>query len=121
MTLAALVAASLLVIALPHVLQLRRADPAAACALWGAGLGVRAMLVVGTVVGRCSCCTRPSVQRHRAMAVRAEHRVAGHLAAVVGGLALSLSLLYALARVAQAAVAVRRLVRHPLGSVPRAA
>jgi hypothetical protein len=119
MTLAALVAASLLGIALPHVLRLRRADPAAACALWGAGLGLRALLVVGTVCGAL-------LLLHPAQLLTAiaqwpcapKHRVAGHLAAVVGGLALSLSLLYALARVAQAAVAVRRLVRHPLGRGP---
>ncbi|MEP6953607.1 MAG: M56 family metallopeptidase [Solirubrobacteraceae bacterium] len=119
MTLAALVAASLTGIALPHVLRLRRADPAAACALWGAGLGLRALVVVGAVCGAL-------VFLHPAhlFAAVAEwgcaptHRVAGHAAAAFGGLALSLSLLYALARVAQAAVAVRGLVRHPLGAGP---
>lgn len=119
MTLAALVAASLLVIALPHVLQLRRADPAAACALWGAGLGVRAMLVVGAVCGGLLLLHPAHLFEAIAQWPCApKHRVAGHVAAALGGLALSLSLLYALARVAQAAVAVRRLVRHPLGRGP---
>jgi hypothetical protein len=47
-----------------------------------------------------------------------KHAVAGHAAAALGGLALSLSLLYALARVVQATFAARRLVRNPLGRGP---
>ena len=46
------------------------------------------------------------------------HQVAGHAAAALGGLALAASLVWALARVAQAAFAVRRLVRAPLGRGP---
>ncbi|MGZ4269636.1 MAG: M56 family metallopeptidase [Solirubrobacteraceae bacterium] len=120
MSLAALVAAALLGTALPHLLHLRRADPAAACLIWAAALGLRALLVVGTVAGGL-------VLLHPAHLMDAladwgcapRHRVAGHAAAAFGGIALSCSLLYALARVVQAAVAVRRLVRNPLGHGPQ--
>ncbi len=119
MTLAALAAAALLASALPHALSLRRADPVAACVLWGAALGLRALLVVGAL-------SVALVLLHPAHLLAAvaqwscapTHRLAGHAAAALGGLALSLSLLYALARVVQAAAAVRRLVRHPLGDGP---
>jgi hypothetical protein len=46
------------------------------------------------------------------------HQVAGHAVAAIGGLALAASLVWALARVAQAMLAVRRLVRTPLGRGP---
>ncbi len=120
MTLAALVAAAALGgIVLPHLLALQRADPAAACVLWGAALGLRALLVVGTVVGAL-------VLLHPGHLLRAfaewpcapHHQVAGHAAAALGGLALSISLLWAMVRVAQATLAVRRLVRAPLGRGP---
>jgi hypothetical protein len=119
MTAAALVAAALGGIVLPHLLRLQRADPAAACLLWGAALGLRALLVVGTVAAAL-------VLLHPAHLLRAfaewpcapHHQVAGHAAAALGGLALAISLLWAVARVAQAAFAVRRLVRTPLGPGP---
>lgn len=119
MSLAALVAAAPLGVLLPHLLALRRADPAAACLLWAAALGLRALIVVGTVAAGLALL-------HPAHLVTAlaewgcapKHRVAGHAAAVLGGIALVASLLYALARVGQATVAVRRLVRHPLGRGP---
>jgi peptidase M48-like protein len=119
MSAAALVAAILAGIALPHALRLARADPATAVVLWAAGLGLRALLVVGTVAGAL-------VLLHPAHLLSAvaewpcapHHRVAGHAAAVLGGVALALSLAWALARVVQAAVAVRRLVRAPLGRGP---
>jgi hypothetical protein len=124
MTTAALVAALALAgTALPHLLRLERADPAAACVLWAGGLALRALVVVGTLAGAL-------VLLHPAHLLRAfadwpcapHHQLAGHLAAALGGLALSLSLLWALARVVQATFAVRRLVatspgRGPGGSV----
>jgi hypothetical protein len=120
MTLAALVAAALAGIVLPHVLRLERADPAAAAVLWTAGLGLRALAVVGTVAGTL-------VLLHPGHLLRAfvqwpcapHHQVAGHAAAAVGGLALVLSLLWGLARVVQATLAVRRLVRTALGRGPQ--
>jgi bla regulator protein blaR1 len=119
MTAAALVAAALAGIALPHALRLTRADPAAACVLWAAALGLRALVVVGTLAGALVL-LHPG---HLLMAFAEwpcapHHKVAGHAAAVLGGLALTVSLLWALARVAQATLAVRRLVRAPLGRGP---
>jgi Peptidase family M48 len=119
MTLAALAAAAFAGIVLPHLLRLERADPAAACLLWGAALGLRALAVVGTVAGAL-------VLLHPGHLLRAvaewpcapHHQVAGHAAAALGGLALTISLVWALARVVQATLAVRRLVRSPLGEGP---
>jgi bla regulator protein blaR1 len=119
MTVAALVAAALAGIVLPHLLRLERADPAAACVLWGTALGLRALLVVGTVAGAL-------VLLHPAHLLRAfaewpcapHHQLAGHALAAAGGLALTISLLWAVGRVIQAARAVRRLVRAPLGHGP---
>jgi len=119
MTVAALVAATLGGIVLPHLLRLERAEPATACLLWGTALGLRALLVVGTVAGAL-------VLLHPGHLLRAfaewgcapHHQVAGHAAAALGGIALAVSLLWALARVAQATLAVRRLVRAPLGRGP---
>jgi hypothetical protein len=119
MTAAALVAAALAGIALPHGLRLSRADPGAACVLWGAALGLRALVVVGTLAGVL-------VLLHPGQLLIAfaewpcapHHKVVGHVAAVLGGLALTVSLLWALVRVAQAALAVRRLIRAPLGRGP---
>lgn len=119
MSLAALAAVALIGIALPHLLNLRRADPAAACVFWGAGLALRALLVVGVIAAAL-------VLLHPAHLLRAfaewpcepKHRIAGHAAAALGGLALTMSLLYALARVVQATLAARRLVRNPLGRGP---
>ena len=52
MTVVALVAAVASVgIVLPHLLALERAEPATACLLWAAALGLRALVVVGTVAG----------------------------------------------------------------------
>jgi hypothetical protein len=119
MTAAALVAAALAGIVLPHLLRLERADPATAVVLWGAALGLRALVVVGTVAGAL-------VLLHPAQLLRAfaewpcapHHHVAGHAVAAAGGLALALSFVWALARVVQATLAVRRLVRRPLGRGP---
>jgi hypothetical protein len=119
MTAAALVAAALAGIGLPHLLRLERADPATAVVLWGAALGLRALVVVGTVAGAL-------VLLHPAQLLRAfaewpcapHHHVAGHAVAAAGGLALALSFVWALARVMQATLAVRRLVRRPLGRGP---
>jgi hypothetical protein len=119
MTLAALAAAAFAGIVLPHLLRLERADPAAACLLWGAALGLRALAVVGTVAGAL-------VLLHPGHLLRAvaewpcapHHQVAGHAAAALGGLALTISLVWALARVVHATLAVRRLVRSPLGEGP---
>jgi len=119
MTAAALVAAALAGIGLPHLLRLERADPATAVVLWGAALGLRALVVVGTVAGAL-------VLLHPAQLLRAfaewpcapHHHVAGHAVAAAGGLALALSFVWALARVVQATLAVRRLVRRPLGRGP---
>src|SRR4051812_8078968 len=120
MTVAALVAAVASVgIVLPHLLALQRADPATACLLWAASLGLRALVVVGTVAGAL-------VLLHPGHLLRAfaewpcapHHQVAGHAAAALGGLALATSLLWAVARVMQATLAVRRLVRTPLGRGP---
>ncbi len=119
MTAAALVAAALGGLVLPHLLRLERAEPATACLLWAAALGMRALLVVGTVAGAL-------VLLHPGHLLRAfaewpcapHHQVAGHAAAALGGLALAVSLLWALARVVQATLAVRRLVRAPLGQGP---
>jgi Zn-dependent protease with chaperone function len=49
MALAGTVLAMLGVVAAPHVLDLRRAQPATAMALWGSALVMRALLVVSTV------------------------------------------------------------------------
>ena len=119
MTAAALVAAALAGIGLPHLLRLERADPATAVVLWGAALVLRALVVVGTVAGAL-------VLLHPAQLLRAfaewpcapHHHVAGHAVAAAGGLALALSFVWALARVVQATLAVRRLVRRPLGRGP---
>jgi hypothetical protein len=119
MTPAALVAAALGGIVLPHLLRLERADPAAAAVLWAAALGLRALVVVGTVAGAL-------VLLHPAHLLRAfadwpcapHHEVAGHALAAVGGLALVVSFLLAVWRVAQATLAVRRLVRTALGRGP---
>jgi hypothetical protein len=120
MTPAALVAAAFGGIVLPHLLRLERADPAAAAVLWAAALGLRALVVVGTVAGAL-------VLLHPAHLLRAfaqwpcapHHQVAGHALAAVGGLALVISLLWALWRVVQATLAVRRLVRTALGRGPQ--
>ena len=119
MTLAALVAAAFGGILLPHVLRLERADPAPAAVLWTAALGLRALVVVGTVAAAL-------VLLHPAHLLRAfaewpcapHHRLAGHALAAVGGLALVISVVWALWRVVQAAVAVRRLVRTAVGRGP---
>jgi BlaR1 peptidase M56 len=119
MTVAALVAAAFVGIALPHLLRFEGANPGAAVVLWGAALGLRALVVVGTVAGAL-------VLLHPAQLMRAfadwpcapHHHVAGHALAAAGGLALSLSLVGAMARVAQATLAVRRLIRRPLGRGP---
>jgi hypothetical protein len=119
MTAAALVAAAFGGIVLPHLLRLDRADPATVCLLWGASLGLRALLVVGTVAGAL-------VLLHPAHLLRAfadwpcapHHQLAGHAVAAAGGLALVISLLWALGRVVQATFAVRRLIRAPLGRGP---
>jgi hypothetical protein len=119
MTVAALVAAAFVGIVLPHLLRFEGANPGAAVVLWGAALGLRALVVVGTVAGAL-------VLLHPAQLMRAfadwpcapHHHVAGHALAAAGGLALSLSLVWALARVAQATLAVRRLIRRPLGRGP---
>jgi hypothetical protein len=74
---------------------------------------------VGTVAGAL-------VLLHPAQLLRAfaewpcapHHHVAGHAVAAAGGLALALSFVWALARVVQATLAVRRLVRRPLGRGP---
>jgi bla regulator protein blaR1 len=100
MTLAALVAAAFGGILLPHVLRLERADPAPAAVLWTAALGLRALVVVGTVAAAL-------VLLHPAHLLRA------------GGLALVISVVWALWRVVQAAVAVRRLVRTAVGRGPQ--
>jgi hypothetical protein len=120
MTVAALVAAAFVGIVLPHLLRFEGANPGAAVVLWGAALGLRALVVVGTVAGAL-------VLLHPAQLMRAfadwpcapHHHVAGHALAAAGGLALSLSLVWALARVAQATLAVRRLIRRPLGRGPQ--
>jgi hypothetical protein len=119
MTAAALVAAALAGIVLPHLLRFERADPVTAVVIWSAALGLRALVVVGTVAGAL-------VLLHPAQLLRAfaewpcapHHHVAGHAVAAVGGLALALSFMWAMARVVQATVAVRRLVRRPLGRGP---
>jgi BlaR1 peptidase M56 len=119
MTVAALVAAAFVGIVLPHLLRFEGANPGAAVVLWGAALGLRALVVVGTVAGAL-------VLLHPAQLMRAfadwpcapHHHVAGHALAAAGGLALSLSLVGAMARVAQATLAVRRLIRRPLGRGP---
>ena len=120
MTAAALVAAALAGIALPHLLRFERADPATAVVLWTAALGLRALVVVGTVAGAL-------VLLHPAQLLRAfaewpcapHHHVAGHAVAAAGGLALVVSLLWAIGRVVQATLVVRRLVRRPLGHGPQ--
>jgi hypothetical protein len=119
MTLAALVAAALGGIVLPHVLRLERADPASAAVLWAAALGLRALVVVGTLAGAL-------VLLHPGHLLRAlaewpcapHHQVAGHALAAAGGLALAISVLWAVWRIVQATVAVRRLVRTALGRGP---
>jgi hypothetical protein len=119
MTAAALVAAALAGIVLPHLLRFERADPVTAAVIWGAALGLRALVVVGTVAGAL-------VLLHPAQLLRAfaewpcapHHHVAGHAVAAVGGLALALSFVWAMARVVQATLAVRRLIRRPLGRGP---
>jgi hypothetical protein len=119
MTVAALVAAAVVGIVLPHLLRFEGASPGAAVVLWSAALGLRALVVVGTVAGAL-------VLLHPAQLMRAfadwpcapHHHIAGHALAAAGGLALSLSLVWAMARVAQATLAVRRLIRRPLGRGP---
>jgi hypothetical protein len=119
MTAAALVAAALAGIVLPHLLRFERADPVTAGVIWGAALGLRALVVVGTVAAAL-------VLLHPAQLLRAfaewpcapHHHVAGHAVAAVGGLALAMSFMWAMARVVQATLAVRRLVRRPLGRGP---
>jgi hypothetical protein len=119
MTVAALVAAAFAGIVLPHLLRFEGANPAAAVVLWCAALGLRALVVVGTVAGAL-------VLLHPSELLRAfanwpcapHHHIAGHALAAAGGLALSLSFVWAMARIAQATLAVRRLVRRPLGRGP---
>ena len=73
MTAAALVAAVAFGgIVLPHLLALQRAEPATACLLWAAALGLRALVVVGTVAGSArSAASRPPAARLRRVAMRA--------------------------------------------------
>ena len=119
MTAAALVAAAFIGIVVPHLLALRQANPVSAVVLWGAALGLRALVVVGTVAGAL-------VLLHPAHLLRAfaewpcasHHQLAGHALAAAGGLALAVSLLWALARVVQATLVVRRLVRTAVGRGP---
>jgi len=118
MTIAALVAAVLGGIALPHMLRLRRADPATAVALWGAGLGLRALLVVGTVVGALILLHPGHLLRAFAEFPCEGHRAAGHAVAALGGLALTVSMIVAVVRLVQATTAVRRLVHSSLGRGP---
>jgi Peptidase family M48 len=120
MTAAALVAAAFVGILLPHVLRLERADPAPAAVLWAAALGLRALVVLGSVAAAL-------VLLHPAHLLRAfadwpcapHHRLAGHALAAAGGLALVISVVWALWRVVQATVAVRRLVRTAVGRGPQ--
>jgi Peptidase family M48 len=119
MSLAALVAAVVVGIVLPHLLALERADPVTACVLWAAGLGLRALAVAGTVA--CALVLLHPAHLMRALAewpCAPGHQVAGHVVAAVGGLALAVSVLVAVARLVQASFAVRRLVRAPLGRGP---
>jgi hypothetical protein len=119
MTAAALVAAAFVGISVPHALTLAQANPASAAVLWAAALGLRALVVVGTVAGAL-------VLLHPAHLLRAfaewpcapHHQIAGHALAAAGGLALAVSVLWALARIVQATLAVRRLVRTALGHGP---
>ena len=63
MTVAALVAAVAFGgIVLPHVLALQRAEPATACLLWATALGLRALVVVGTVAGPTFAPTPPALR-----------------------------------------------------------
>ncbi|MEA2254875.1 MAG: hypothetical protein QOG35_920 [Solirubrobacteraceae bacterium] len=119
MSLAALVAAVTAGIALPHLLRLRRADPATASMLWGTALGLRAFAVVGTVVTALAVLHPGHLLRALAEWPCAPgHQVAGHAVAALGGLALTASVLVAAVRIVQATFAVRRLVRSPLGRGP---
>ena len=119
MTVAALVAAAFVGIAVPHALTLGQANPASAAVLWAAALGLRALVVVGTVAGAL-------VLLHPAHLLRAfaqwpcapHHQIAGHALAAAGGLALAVSVLWALARIVQATLDVRRLVRTAVGQGP---
>jgi BlaR1 peptidase M56 len=119
MTVAALVAAAFVGIVLPHVLALERADPAAAAVLWSAALGLRALVVVGTVAGALVL-LHPAhlLQAFASWPCAPHHEVVGHALAAIGGLALAMSVVWALGRVVQATLAVRRLVRAPLGRGP---
>lgn len=119
MTAAALGAAAFGGIVLPHVLALERANPVTAAVLWVAALGLRALVVAGTVAA--ALVILHPMHLLRALAewpCAPHHQVAGHAVAAVGGLALTLSVLWALARVVQATLAVRRLVQTALGHGP---
>ncbi|MEA2253552.1 MAG: hypothetical protein QOI62_613 [Solirubrobacteraceae bacterium] len=119
MSLAALVAAVIAGIALPHLLSLRRADPATASVLWGTALGLRAFAVVGTVATALVLLHPGHLLRALAQWPCAPgHQMAGHAVAALGGLALAASVLIAVVRIVQATFAVRRLVRSPLGRGP---
>jgi hypothetical protein len=120
MTVAALVAAALGGVVLPHLLRLEHANPVTAAVLWTAALGLRALVVVGAVAG--ALVLLHPLQLLRAFAewpCAPHHHVVGHAIAAVGGLALVVSVLWALARVVQATLAVRRLLRTAVGSGPQ--
>jgi hypothetical protein len=119
MTAAALVAAAFGGIALPHLLRLEHANPATAAVLWAAALGLRALVVVGTVAAALVILHPTHLLRALAQYPCApHHQLVGHALAAVGGLALVVSVLWALARVVHATLAVRRLVRTALGRGP---
>jgi hypothetical protein len=118
MSLAALAAAVLGGIALPHALRLRRADPATAVVLWGSALGLRALLVLGTVVGALFLLHPGHLLDALAEFPCEGHVAAGHAAAALGGLALIISLALAAVRIVQATLAVRRLVHASVGLGP---
>jgi hypothetical protein len=120
MTPAALVAAAFGGIVLPHLLRLERADPAPAVVLWAAALALRALVVVGTVAGALVL-LHPGhlLQAFAEWPCAPHHRLAGHAVAAAGGLALVISVLWAVGRLVQATLAVRRLVRTALGRGPQ--
>ena len=122
MTLAALALTAGAAILLPHALHLRRVHPATACAVWAAGLGLRALAALGLVATLV-------VLLHPARAVGEAvdwtcgaplpggHHVV-HLAVVAPAVLLAASVLVAAWRVARAAHDVRAVVRGAVGRGP---
>ena len=128
---AAIAALMVAVVALPHLLDLRRAQPATALALWGSALAMRALLVVATagallvfvprtevfaaITHWCWHTVLPLIATHLGLN---GHRIAD-AALILPAAILAVSIVSVTAGLVRAMQAVRRLIsRAGLGSGP---